>query len=140
MKIYQAAIIGAAPLCLWACSSAPPAFTARSQYPPDPWVKGYANPEDCLGGEALAARNIPLPDYPDKALRRGNQGWVIIKLDVTPDGSVDNVQTERAVPENVFEQHTERTLKTWTFAPTQSEGLQNCRILIRYRLGIVSIA
>jgi len=102
-------------------------------------VKGYANPDDCLGGEALAARNIPLPDYPSRALRRGNQGWVIIKLDVAEDGSVENVQTERSVPENVFERHTERTLKQWSFAPPGTEGLKNCRILIRYRLGIVSL-
>lgn len=143
-----AALISA--ISLWSCSSAPTSFTPRSQYPPDPWVKGYANPDDCIGGEALAARSIPLPDYPKSALRKGRQGWVIIKLDIAEDGSAVNVQTERSVPEGVFEKHTERTLKTWKFAPPRpvsaaaggesSLGLENCRILIRYRVGIVSIA
>lgn len=127
-------------LLLGSCSTASDGFNARSQYPPDPWVKGYANPDDCLGGEALAARHIPLPEYPAKALRRGNQGWVIVKLDVMADGTVTNVEEERSIPSGVFTRHTIATVKTWSFAPTQNEGLQNCRILIRYRLGIVSLA
>ena len=39
-------------------------FKPKSQYPPDPWVKGYSNPDDCLGGEKLAAIDFALPDYP----------------------------------------------------------------------------
>jgi len=127
MKTVYAALLWVAisggALFVSACSSGPQTFQARNGYPPDPWVKGYANPEDCLGGEALAARNIPLPDYPKSALKRGNQGWVIVKLDVEADGSVANVRTERSVPENIFEKHTIRTLKTWSFAPPKSEGL-----------------
>ena len=127
-------------LVLTSCASSDPQFKARSQYPPDPWVKGHANPDDCIGGEDLAARNIPLPDYPKRALKRGNQGWVIVKLDVAADGRVENVTSEKSIPENVFERHTLRTLKTWTFAPPKQDGLRNCRVLIRYRLGVVSLA
>jgi len=127
-------------LFLQACASNAPAFKPRSQYPPDPWVKGYANPDDCLGGETLAAQNIPLPNYPKKALRRGNQGWVIVKLDVNDDGYVENVEAEKAVPRAVFERHTLKQLKTWRFDPPQSGKLENCRVLIRYRLGVVSLA
>jgi len=112
MKKLSSAFVLAAGV-LWGCASAPTTFKPRSQYPPDPWVKGYANPDDCLGGELLAARST---------------------------GNVENVSTERSVPEGVFEKHTERVLKDWAFAPPKSEGLQNCRILIRYRVGIVSIA
>ena len=134
IAVYLSAIV------LQACASSAPTFNPRSQYPPDPWVKGYANPEDCLGGETLAARNIPLPDYPKNALRRGNQGWVIVKLDVSPNGRVENVEAEKSVPRNVFEKHTLRQLETWRFDPPKSGGLVNCRVLIRYRLGIVSLA
>lgn len=125
---------------LQACASSDPVFKARSHYPPDPWVKGYANPDDCLGGEALAARHIPLPDYPKKASKRGNQGWVIVKLDVDVQGQVQNVEAEKSIPRNVFEGHTLKQLKTWRFAPPKSGRLENCRILIRYRLGVVSLA
>jgi len=58
-------------------------FTPRSAYPPDPWVKGYSNPDDCLGGEKLAAINFELPKYPKRSFNSGRQGWVIVKLDVT---------------------------------------------------------
>jgi len=106
MKTVYAALLWVAisggALFVSACSSGPQTFQARNGYPPDPWVKGYA--------------------------------------DVEADGSVANVRTERSVPENIFEKHTIRTLKTWSFAPPKSEGLQNCRILIRYRWGIVSLA
>jgi len=125
---------------LQACASSDPVFQARSHYPPDPWVKGYANPDDCLGGETLAARHIPLPDYPRKALKRGNQGWVIVKLDVNAKGQVQNVESEKSIPRNVFENHTLKQVKTWRFAPPKSGQLKNCRVLIRYRLGVVSLA
>ena len=139
-KSITSTFLGFTILASTSCASSDPQFTARSQYPPDPWVKGHASPDDCIGGEELAARNIPLPDYPKKALRRGNQGWVIVKLDVGADGSVENVISEKSIPENVFDAHTLRTLKTWTFAPPRQDSLQNCRVLIRYRLGIVSLA
>lgn len=140
MKTYGICALYCAGLLLQACAASEPVFKARSQYPPDPWVKGYANPDDCLGGEALAARHIPLPDYPKKALKRGNQGWVIVKLDVNAQGLVQNVVSEKSIPRNVFERHTLKQLKTWRFAPPRSGGLENCRVLIRYRLGVVSLA
>ncbi len=140
MRCVFISLIGLAVGILQACASGPPQFKPRSQYPPDPWVKGYANPDDCLGGERLAARNIPLPDYPNKALKRGNQGWVIVKLDIGVGGDVLNVISERSVPPGVFEKHTLNQVKTWRFDPPKGGGLQNCRVLIRYRLGVVSLA
>ena len=139
-RLLLAACLGFMGVTITSCASSDAQFKARSQYPPDPWVKGRASEDDCIGGEELAARNIPLPDYPKKALRRGNQGWVIVKLDVAPDGSVENVESDKSIPENVFERHTLKTLKTWKFAPPRQDGLQNCRVLIRYRLGVVSLA
>ena len=139
-RMMLAACLGFTGVTVTSCASSDPQFKARSQYPPDPWVKGRANADDCIGGEELAARHIPLPDYPKKALRRGNQGWVIVKLDVASDGSVENVEADKSIPENVFERHTLKTLKTWKFDPPRQDGLQNCRVLIRYRLGVVSLA
>ena len=66
-------------------------FQPKSQYPPDPWVKGYSNPDDCLGGEKLAARNFELPPYPRRAFNSGRQGWVIMRLDVSALGETENV-------------------------------------------------
>ena len=117
-------------------------FRPQSQYPPDPWVKGYASPDDCIGGEALAARHIPLPDYPKRALRQGLQGWAIIKLDVDSDGYVTNIAVEDSVPEAIFARPTKKTVSKWKFQPLNNgkTSLRNCRVLIRYRMGKVMIA
>lgn len=114
-------------------------FNPKSQYPPDPWVKGYSNRDDCLGGEKLAAIDFDLPDYPRRAFNTGRQGWVIVKLDVNADGETENVEIERALPDALFPAGARNAVKKWRFAPPKDGGLQNCRVLIRYRFGRVSL-
>ncbi len=127
--------IGAA---LTACAT-PEVFNPRSQYPPDPWVKGYSNPQDCLGGEKLAAIDFKLPDYPKAAFRSGRQGWVIMKLDVDRFGETDNVEIERALPDRHFGDPSRRAVQKWRFEPPKDGALKDCRVLIRFRFGTVSL-
>lgn len=124
--------------CLSACASSD-VFIPKSEYPPDPWVKGYAQEQDCLGGETLAARSFDLPEYPRRAFRSGRQGWVIMRLDVTQSGETENVAIERSVPEGLFETVSRKAVKAWTFSPPENGGLQNCRVLLRFRAGEVSL-
>ena len=114
-------------------------FSPKSQYPPDPWVKGYSNPDDCLGGEKLAAREFALPDYPKRAFNSGRQGWVIVKLDVSAEGETENIEIERALPSGLFGGHTKSAIDDWRFEPPKDGALTNCRVLIRYRMGSVSL-
>lgn len=114
-------------------------FMPRSEYPPDPYVKGYAEPDDCVGGEALAAIDLTLPDYPGRAYRTGRQGWVLLRLDVGEDGNVSSVEAERALPEGLFASSAVKAAKRWRFEPPANGGLSDCRVLIRYRLGEVSL-
>lgn len=114
-------------------------FRPQSQYPPDPYVKGYAAPDDCIGGENLAAIDLTLPDYPARAFRTGRQGWVILRLDVAEDGSVGSVTTERSLPEGVFGRAAERAAMRWRFEPPGTDALRDCRVLVRFRLGEVSL-
>jgi TonB family protein len=112
----------------------------RSDYPPDPWVKGYAQESDCLGGEKLAAIKLDLPQYPNRAFKGGRQGWTIVRLDVGADGNTQNVAIERAVPHGgMFEKPSLRAVKNWTFAPPKTGPLTACRVLIQYRLGAVTL-
>ncbi|MEM7730335.1 MAG: energy transducer TonB [Pseudomonadota bacterium] len=114
-------------------------FTPQSEYPPDPYVKGYADPEDCIGGEALAAVSLDMPDYPSRAFRTGRQGWVLLRLDVAGDGSIADVEAQRALPVGLFERSAERAARTWRFEPPKGGALTDCRVLVRYRLGDVTL-
>ena len=125
-------------LALSACGSTK-TFMPQSQYPPDPYVKGYADPDDCIGGEALAAISLDLPEYPARSYRTGRQGWVILRLDVGADGSVTNAEAQRSLPVGLFEGSAEKAARQWKFAPPANGGLADCRVLIRYRLGEVSL-
>ena len=115
------------------------AFKPRSHYPPDPWVKGYSNPNDCLGGEKLAARKFELPNYPRRSFNSGRQGWVIMKLDVSAEGRTENVDVERSVPDGLFEGVSRKAVKAWTFQPPKDGALKNCRVLLRFRAGDVTL-
>lgn len=113
-------------------------FTPRSAYPPDPWVKGYSDPDDCIGGEALAAVKFDMPSYPKGAFRSGQQGWTIIRLDVTKTGATENIRVERAVPSGIFDSASLKAVEAWQFRPPATP-LSNCRVLLRYRAGETSL-
>ncbi len=131
-------------LCLISCLFASACetseyFVPKSEYPPDPWVKGYSNPDDCLGGEKLAARHFFLPDYPRKAYNTGRQGWVIVRLDVNAQGETENVDIERSVPGGQFDGAARKAVEDWLFEPPKDGPMEKCRVLIRFKLGGVSL-
>jgi len=132
----RALILSSALLC--ACSSGSTIFMPKSAYPPDPWVKGYSDPDDCIGGEQLAAVNFDLPTYPKGAFRSGQQGWTIVRLDVLADGNTDNVRIERSVPTGQFDKASRVAVDAWVFRPP-ADPLLNCRVLLRYRAGETSL-
>lgn len=125
-------------LALAACTTKD-VFMPQSAYPPDPWVKGYSNPDDCLGGEALAAIDFDLPEYPRRAFNSGRQGWVIIKLDVSDEGLTENVEIDRALPDSLFGGSARSAVKNWRFQPPEGGALKDCRVLIRFHFGTVSL-
>ncbi len=113
-------------------------FTPRSAYPPDPWVKGYSDPDDCIGGEQLAALKFDLPDYPKSAFRNGRQGWTIVRLDIASEGHTENVRIERSVPSGTFDKASKTAVEAWQFRPPD-QPLKNCRVLLRYRAGATTL-
>lgn len=137
MRIDRLALCAA--VLLAGCASTGSVFNPQSDYPPDPWVKGYTDPNDCIGGEKLAARQFTLPEYPRRAYRSGRQGWVLLRLDVDETGETRNVQTERALPEGLFAGTARKAASRWLFEPPAGGALTNCRVLMRFRLGKVSL-
>ena len=122
---------------LTACGSTS-VFTPKSAYPPDPWVKGYSDPDDCIGGEALAAVKFEMPSYPKSAFRNGQQGWTIMRLDVSKNGAPENIRVERSVSGGTFDKASLKAVEAWQFRPPASP-LSNCRVLLRYRAGEASL-
>lgn len=132
------ALILSSTIILGACASDAP-FYPRSFYPTPPWVKGYTQENDCIGGDQLAAVNLDMPDYPRGAFRNGQQGWVIVRLDVDSSGMTQNVSVERAVPSDTFSKSAVRAVQDWQFRPPENGGLKDCRVLLSYKLGAVSL-
>ena len=77
------------------CAPAGPGF------PPDP--SAYSEPGDCQGGSRLAAVKVEDPEYPSAAFRRGQQGWVALRLDVDEKGRTRNVQVLESQPIGPFD-------------------------------------
>ena len=123
---------------LIACAN-PKAFKPVSQYPPDPWVKGYANPNDCIGGETLAVSKFVLPIYPTRAFKSGRQGWVLVKLNVNEYGETKDIIIEKSLPGGLFDVPVNKAINQWKFNPPQNGEMKNCRVLIKFRAGEVSL-
>jgi len=93
---------------------------------------------DCIGGEALAAVRFEMPSYPKSAFRKGQQGWTIIRLDIAEDGSTENIRVERSLPNGYFDKASIQAVEDWQFRAPKA-ALANCRVLLRYRAGEVTL-
>jgi len=114
-------------------------FRLNHDYPAPPSIKRLTEPGACRGGEALAARSLPLPKYPRFAKRQGRQGWVVMQLDVLPDGQTNHVVVKQSAPEGIFDRSSIKAVRQWLFTPVGGTGLSNCLVFIDYRLGQVRI-
>jgi len=62
------------------------------------------------------------PQYPYKAARRGIEGWVRVRFQVTETGTVEDVQVLDADPPGVFEQAATKAVYRWRFKPRIVNG------------------
>ena len=62
-----------------------------------------------------------------------------MRLDVDASGQTRNVEVERSVPDGMFDKASEEAVENWTFEPPTSGALENCRVLLRYRAGSVTL-
>ncbi len=111
-------------------------FVPRSDYGFPPTPTAYSAPGDCQGGSRLAARDVAEPEYPRAAFRRGQQGWVALRLDVDPEGRTRNVRVVDSQPEGPFDGAARKTVRSWRFEPPGEPGLSRCVVVLDYRLGV----
>lgn len=84
-----------------------------------------------LSGELTGPGNsgdevIPLfridPDYPRKAARAGEEGWVKIEFTITEHGTVVDPVVVEARPRRVFNRSALAAIRKWQFKPKHSNG------------------
>jgi protein TonB len=84
---------------------------------------------DALGagsGGALSApgyRVNPKPQYPPLARERGNEGTVVLRVRVLPDGTAGEVTVTRSSGHEILDAAALRAVKAWLFAPATRNGI-----------------
>ena len=71
---------------------------------------------------AVISERLPPPRYPREAAQAGVTGEVMLIVSVAADGSVTDVEVERATPEGVFDAGTVEAARQWRFAPAVQNG------------------
>ena len=59
------------------------------------------------------------PSYPAFAKKRGQQGTVLLKVNVSIDGKPDNIQLQKSSGFTLLDQAAQNTVKTWHFVPAK---------------------
>lgn len=72
-------------------------------------------------GDAVPMVRIQ-PRYPRKARLLGLEGWVLLKYDITPLGTVENAKILDSHPARVFDHSAIKALLKWKFKPRKEEG------------------
>lgn len=72
-------------------------------------------------GNAMPVAQIQ-PVYPDRALVRGVEGFVIVEFDVSETGTVINPRILGAEPAGIFEQAALRAIARWKYNPKVVAG------------------
>lgn len=73
-----------------------------------------SRPPQFIGGADLV--------YPEAARARGIEGRVVVRYDVTADGSVVNAVVEAAEPPGMFDEAALNAVRSWRFRPRVDRG------------------
>ena len=93
----------------------------------------------------MASQNRPVqlisgagPVYPAAARAAGIQGDVMVRYDVSVDGTVRNAQIESAEPPGVFDEAALAAVRSWKYNPQVKDGVRqpvrNILSTVRFRL------
>lgn len=85
---------------------------------------------------------IPLvrinPDYPQRALSRGIQGWVQVQFTITAAGTVKDAKVVNAEPKNIFDEAALKAIARWRYNPKVQDGVAVERVgvqtIIRFEI------
>lgn len=75
-----------------------------------------------FGDSDVIALVQPKPRYPSQALSRKIEGWVMVKFNITKEGTVDSVEVVDSNPKGVFEREAVRAAWRYKFKPKLVDG------------------
>jgi protein TonB len=81
---------------------------------------------------------IPLvrinPDYPQRALARGLEGWVQVQFTITATGIVKEPVVVNAEPKNIFDDAALKAIARWRYNPKVESGVPVERVGVQTRI------
>jgi periplasmic protein TonB len=85
---------------------------------------------------------IPLvriePDYPNRAMNRGVEGWVLVQFTITPAGTVKDQKVVDAQPKGYFEDAALKAIGRWRYNPKVEGGVaverRGIQVVLRFNL------
>lgn len=66
--------------------------------------------------------STPTPRYPPTALRRGESGTVLVRVEVGPDGMPTAVEVERSSRSRALDRAAVDAVRRWRFRPAMADG------------------
>ncbi|MCG9576755.1 energy transducer TonB [Vibrio tubiashii] len=92
----------------------------------DTAIDGLAISAPTFGDFGVNQQAMPLyrvePRYPTKALKRGAEGYVVMKFTIDPTGKPIDVEVVEANPKRMFEREAVRAVKKWKYQPKVVDG------------------
>lgn len=109
----------------------PPSLASVSREPREGSAPGQGNAGSALGGASQGAalgsglhyRSHPRPEYPAQARRDRQEGVVLLKVQIGPDGRPADVALQRSSGFPLLDESAIRAVKRWTFEPATAVGL-----------------
>lgn len=78
-------------------------------------------------GEVDATQMQPLirvaPEYPERALESGIEGWVLMEFTVTVEGKVRDPRVVDSRPSGIFERAAKKAVLQWRYVPLSADGV-----------------
>lgn len=106
----------------------PPAVSGRIEEPvarqhaPEPMSETTPPAAEMAPGSAPVALETPPPRYPASALRRGDSGEVMLRVDIDAEGRVADVDIVHGSGSRALDRAAISAVREWRFRPGQRDG------------------
>ncbi len=74
-----------------------------------------------VDGDALAIVRVP-PRYPNRALSRGIEGWVLLEFTINPLGQATEIFVVESEPSGIFNRSAINAVRKWKYRPKTEDG------------------